>query len=428
MPNNPNLAQPAQLAALVDAIRNNESPRQFATEGCTPFIGSGLSAVAYPRLKSLLGDLVANAQVREWVPRRLDIVSEWMAVTLDDAVTPKRKLARLIRDATADGSDARGWEALRTLARMPFPLYITTNYDDLLERALREQGREPITLVSNWFSDDPALFDGYPAVGDLAKVREERKAVVFHIHGALELLDSIVLTEADYVDFLIAFTRSGRGPQQRVADAGCPPIIPPFVDLAFRNHALLLIGYSMEDINFRVLLRAIRDVEPRRRTRSSLSIQLPPGETTVCQQILRNSISEFFSSRATVGEPGVRAGLLDVVGRTYDRIEQEKAGHVDSHEGYLRDFFRDELHVSVIWNDAVEFIDALANAYWGGAPPPSPAAPPSRSAPASAPPVPRGAPVSAGVLGPRASLSAPVAPPAPGMAELAATRSAEDRS
>lgn len=72
----------------------------------------------------------------------------------------------------------------------------------------------------------------------------------------------MVLTEDDYLDFL-------------TVTSGTKWLMPPRVEKAFADTRLLFLGYSLEDMTFKVLLRRIATVI-RRIERSHLTVQLRP--------------------------------------------------------------------------------------------------------------------------------------------------------
>ena len=77
---------------------------------------------------------------------------------------------------------------LEIVAEWPFAGYVTTNYDDLLERAL-EQTAEP-GWISIGNSED-----------ELRKVSGDPRDVVWHVHGGIHLRPDrshLILTEHDY--------------------------------------------------------------------------------------------------------------------------------------------------------------------------------------------------------------------------------------
>jgi SIR2-like domain len=142
-------------------------------------------------------------------------------------------------------------------------LYVTTNYDDLLERALER--RRPHILVDrlnkglslNTESGAPEL------IARTGRDLEERLAnpetgkptapILFKMHGSVDRKnrtnDSYLITEDDYVDYL------GR-------DQG--KYIPPYIESLMRGNSILFLGYSLEDWNVRVILRKLLESIPSR--------------------------------------------------------------------------------------------------------------------------------------------------------------------
>jgi hypothetical protein len=139
------------------------------------------------------------------------------------------------------------------LAAEPIQLYVTTNYDDLLEEALAK--REPHVVVDRLERGLAIRMPGgtmQPVdkiAGDLAerlgdpKTGEPTKPIVFKMHGSIDRKnhknDSYLITEEDYVNFL------GR-------DQGS--YIPPYINGLMQGKNLLFLGYSLEDWNVRVIL------------------------------------------------------------------------------------------------------------------------------------------------------------------------------
>ena len=132
-----------------------------------------------------------------------------------------------------DRIDAPGLEPLRAhraIARLPVPIIVTTNWDLLLDRALRDAGKRVTSVVDNYevaFSNS----------GD---------SVLVKMHGSIERPDSIVLTERDYQEF---FER-----------------LPNLVDMLlyfFASRTFVFVGYSLADQNFKQMYlqvtRRLRD-------------------------------------------------------------------------------------------------------------------------------------------------------------------------
>jgi hypothetical protein len=134
-------------------------------------------------------------------------------------------------------------------------LVVTTNYDDLLERAYAAE-QQPFDLFTYVASGkDIGKFVHTPFGGEPVVVANPRKftesildqrPVVVKIHGtvgATEDDDSFVITEDHYIDFL-----------QRTNIAKLIPI--SLLPVLQKSH-FLFMGYSLRDWNVRILLQQI---------------------------------------------------------------------------------------------------------------------------------------------------------------------------
>jgi hypothetical protein len=153
-------------------------------------------------------------------------------------------------------------------------LVLTTNYDDVLERAFAEV-EEPVDVVVYESRRDEQRFvhltpDGRREVIDEPQTyREfalEERSVILKIHGNVDRddanRDTFVVTEDHYIDYL--------------ARASASDLIPAYLMRRIRESELLFLGYSMRDWNLRVILRQIW-LEQGIST-GGWSIQLEPSE------------------------------------------------------------------------------------------------------------------------------------------------------
>jgi hypothetical protein len=137
-----------------------------------------------------------------------------------------------------------------------YQLILTTNYDDVLERAFSDVG-EPYDLVT-YIADgrNSGKFwhwspDGQDQVIDTAntydKVSTEKRTVIMKLHGAIDRAsaekDSYVITEDHYIDFL--------------AHGDITGLIPVMLRVKLRKSHFLFLGYSLRDWNLRVILHRI---------------------------------------------------------------------------------------------------------------------------------------------------------------------------
>jgi hypothetical protein len=142
------------------------------------------------------------------------------------------------------------------LASIEAPLLIiTTNYDDLIECAFDAVGRVYDRIIHTtdhtvgdrllWWkhgSDEPFEVHPNKLVIDLSKV-----TVIYKMHGAVDRLDpkrdQYVITEDDYIDFLVRMTKN--------------KAVPAIFAEPFQTRHFLFLGYGLSDWNLRVVLNRI---------------------------------------------------------------------------------------------------------------------------------------------------------------------------
>ena len=247
--------------------------RYISRERCTPIIGPGL-------LESLLGP---NADfARAWAeafhypmsPNDRDAlpkVAQYLATDKGDAVPfdeyeaavqrslrknfsselpsemlgAARKLVETDALTKIIGIKRRAsnpLDAYRVLAKLPFPLYIVANPDRLLEDALEEAGRKPEVMISPWnarLAVRKTVFDLQPDYEPSAE-----HPLVFYLFGRWNDRGSLVLTEDEYIKYLIGFTSN-------------KAFVPEQVRLALSDTLLLFLGFQTEEWAFRVIFHSI---------------------------------------------------------------------------------------------------------------------------------------------------------------------------
>jgi hypothetical protein len=144
----------------------------------------------------------------------------------------------------------------RTGGRRFFPLNVTTNYDDGLERAFQEVG-EPYDLVT-YIADGPdrGRFkhtrpdDSYEVIlvpNAYTELRCDERPVIAKIHGAVsrrsQERDSFVVTENHYIAYL--------------SHTDIAKLIPINIATRMRKSHFLFLGYSLKDWNLRVILHRL---------------------------------------------------------------------------------------------------------------------------------------------------------------------------
>lgn len=232
---------------------------------------------------------------------------------------------------------------LRGLAELPIPVYITTCYFDLLEKALERAGKTPQPETYRWNKEawatnrrttkilygemndrldledlqticdiyldsveyDDLAGDSMPAkVVALIKYMENRKKLpelinairearpdfelppdlvslvgdepdnkpsteeplVYHLFGLEQEPQSLVLSEDDYLQFLIDWAQDS--PQRE--------FISLDLRMALEESSLILLGYDLQDWDFRVLFHSLITGKRPEKRPMSVAIQLSP--------------------------------------------------------------------------------------------------------------------------------------------------------
>lgn len=172
-------------------------------------------------------------------------------------------------------------DAHAVLASLPFPIYISTNPDNLLAEALKAAGKDPQVELCRWNADmlTPSLYEKEP---DFRPTPE--RPLVYCLFGQFSDLDSMVLTEDDYFDYLIGVTSN-------------KDLIPGVVRRALADTALLFLGFQLDDWNFRVLYRSIMSQEGRSRRKkySHIAAQIDPEEGRILEpERARRYLESYF--------------------------------------------------------------------------------------------------------------------------------------
>jgi hypothetical protein len=137
---------------------------------------------------------------------------------------------------------------------------MTTNYDDSMCAALRLAGKDPHREICRW-NASPALTAEPSPFADAGYSPTVANPLVFHLHGRVGVPESLVLTEDDYLDFLVAVSRE-------------PELLPHHIRRALAGSSLLFLGYRLADWDFRVIHRGLVAATEASLRRLSVTVQL----------------------------------------------------------------------------------------------------------------------------------------------------------
>lgn len=208
---------------------------------CTPFLGAGACSGTLPLASELAKSWARDYEYPFSDSSNLARVAQYLAVQ-QSTKFPKLLIKKMF-ESLPPPDFTNPNEPHRVVADLKLPIYITTNYDDFLTRAIQHAGRDPRQTICKWH-----------LAGQRESKRNEKSAasfeptpktpLVFHLHGSLNEPDSMVLTEDDYLDFLMNMSDENK-------------LIPAQIEKAICTSSLLFMGYSLEDMDVKVLFRKL---------------------------------------------------------------------------------------------------------------------------------------------------------------------------
>ncbi|MBN1874430.1 MAG: CHAT domain-containing protein [Anaerolineae bacterium] len=178
-----------------------------------------------------------------------------------------RRSRRSAKKTLTELVKAVGWENLAAdnpneyhtvLASLELPLYITTNIDSFMSEALKVYDLDPDREICRWNENIDHLSSLFE---DDHYVPTLEKPLVYHLFGSDEVPDSLIVTEDDYMQFLVKTT----------ADMDR---IPNYIRGALSNGLLMFIGYSLSDWEFKVVMNGLISSSDQRRRFKHVAVQL----------------------------------------------------------------------------------------------------------------------------------------------------------
>ena len=252
---------------------------------CTPFLGAGVYSEG-PSLRS--------AVAKKWAVEKnypfsdsddVARVARYLNVEYGDAEYASGLYVDELSKVPLPNFDDPN-EPYHILAKLPLPIYITTNYDDMMEQALAKNQRDVKRDLCKWVKglDDtsPLAEQGFqPNVANPS---------VFHLYGYKQTQQSMVMSEDDYFQFLISVSKD-------------PELIPKRIQQAITGTSLMLLGYSLEDWDFRILFHFLAGYLKNSTSRTHVAVQLSPSATT---DDLKQRAQAFFDKYFESKSPDIR--------------------------------------------------------------------------------------------------------------------------
>ena len=266
---------------------------------CTPILGSELlgrfSNVEFSRFLSTKYQNPFAVHDREELPRMAQYVriNEGLSSPIDELSLFLRE--RIREDGVTAAEDesmvnlvSKWGEAFHrshaldphdVLARLPCPVYVSANPDNLLADALLRYNREPVVKLCPWAGPYDILADN---VGSISATVEH--PLVYHLFGRLSEPSTVTITEDDFLDHLIWVSVNNQK-------------IPSVVKTRLCDSALLFLGFRLQDWEFRILMRCIAKLPGSQRLAGHLhvAVQIDPSEPQHEDRLsVRHQLEQYF--------------------------------------------------------------------------------------------------------------------------------------
>lgn len=207
----------------------------IATHRAVALIGSGPSCeMGYPswlELAKMLGEAAKRVACEFDVVGFEDYVKKGEypeAIRAVERSIGREELCRLVALLLKKGD--RGEDTLyKSLARLPFACYLTTNFDDELQNHLNAVGRR---YSLSWNRKE-----------DFFTFRDDMQDIIYKIHGDMRHPDSAVLTSNDYTSF-------SRSPERSY--------FRQRLQMLFGMKRCIVIGYSLSDRDLMSIIEGLK--------------------------------------------------------------------------------------------------------------------------------------------------------------------------
>jgi hypothetical protein len=144
---------------------------------------------------------------------------------------------RKVSDATGSPEDVH-----RLLAKLPYPVYLTACADHVLEDALTAEGKKWRSGYPRWKAE---LWPKDVAPSDEDHWEpSEKEPYVYHLFGDSAAPNSLVLTDADFDDYMLSINTEET-----------KRYVPSFIPGATTDAPLLFLGFGLRERSFQVVVR-----------------------------------------------------------------------------------------------------------------------------------------------------------------------------
>jgi hypothetical protein len=284
---------------LARPIPPDANPPCYAPGRCAGFNPAPLATSCPPKTNELACYLARLASFPDGESIDLAKVAQYFG-----AATGRAQLYRELHKVFNYDYPFNSLHELLTEVTAPL-LIVTTNYDDLIERAFDAKGRAYDLIIHTTTPDMGSYILWQPhgatpqrIVPNKLNLDIKKTTVIYKMHGTVDRknnrFNQFVISEDDYVNFLT-----------RMMDS---KVLPAVCAEPFQTRPFLFLGYSLRDWNLRVVLNQIeKSLRPRRDKNKSWAIQHPvsPLENLFWQEkginVYDRTIEQFVTELRRAG-------------------------------------------------------------------------------------------------------------------------------
>jgi hypothetical protein len=308
----------AQQTEWWKEIRNQQFLEKIREQDCIPFIGPEVRNAWIPS-----ANVIANRWAQKYdypLPDsdQLPRVAQFLAIKEGSKQVPKDLLSNELKKIKPPDFRLAEYrnKPPAVLADLNLPIYITTNYDHFIEEALKAKGKQPISDFCRWNEDlveyaneNEINLKLYDKDGDYKAT--SGNPLVYHLYGDIDHPRSMVLTEKDYIDFVIFLNK----------EEFSKSVLPLAIRKPLNSKELLFVGYILDEAGF------------------SLDFSV------IFQTVVR-------SSEKSMEKRGISVEIMIPISGS-SNINEDKV------KKYLEDYTNKILNLNVYWGDSLKFSEEL---------------------------------------------------------------------
>ncbi len=201
---------------------------------------------------------------------------------------PKRTLREFL-DLALEHCRADENHPYRILSELPAKIYLNASHETLLYRSLMAAGKKPEAVSCSWRGEEKVPQQPKPKT----ESPESETPWAYHIFGLFGKPDTMVLTEDDFFDYLIATSRLNLLLKELVG--------------RLMQSSLLFLGFRLDDWRFRVLFRMIvtqQGIETMKAL-SHVGVQVNPDENSLADVERTMKYMESYFQEGKSGAPNI---------------------------------------------------------------------------------------------------------------------------